>query len=581
MSVSTRPGRPSPNAKEVRLRVSRLLRIVSPQLFRWGFFAVFSCCTLASPIRAAPCATLERLAIARDLDPMAHRGRSAHGRPVSVQSVASEAYPIRVHAPAGNWESRTTAIVQILEDAWLRQVVQQGYPAPLGDGEAGGDARLDVYIGLTEPAAALTLAEVDADGTRIRNKSSAYIVVDAGLDGDQLAPVLHHEFAHAVQFGIDLRETLMFFEASAVAQEYFWDRDRDFESLSWGQDVPDFQRFPNASIFLDGVSLQRPLNEVTFFEYGAVLFLLFLEQEYGDADGTFIRSLWTASEQSDDEEGIEPDWLDSLASRIDLPFAVLRFAQWRTFIASRALAGEGLQGGGSLSGASLARVRRFLTPRFDGSAIAITGPNRVMPTGCYLFAFNERSGADEELQLRVRMPISTPDDAGPADSADDETRFGVLLWREPREQGPVSLGSWLNDGEESMQVDFTVPPGEELWGAVCDTRRADADDGPSFSELEIRFGHPDLPSCAWEPEGCEVERADGGVGDDGDAGPTVTPAGQCGCQAAGSNPRGRSVGWLVLSGLGLLIFLARFRKAMLRRKMYREGLGARRNRPRT
>ena len=460
------------------------------------------------------------------------------------------------------------SIVSILEDAWRRQVEEQEYPPPLEDGTAGGDGRLDVYIGLTDPAAALTLADSMSLHDDASNQSAVYIVVDSELSEDELAPVLHHEFAHAIQFGIDSRETLMFFEASAVAQEYFLDRDESFSTLSWAQDLPDFQEHPNASIFLDGISLRRTFNESTFFEYGAVLFLLFLEQEYGASDGRFLRELWLASAANEQNPTNEPDWLDALDERIDVPTVLLHFAQWRSYLSSRAALGEGLEGGENLSGTALVRVRRLLGTAFSGAPVQLTGPNRLMPMGCYIFSFSESLGEDVELELRVRRVSNPSGYAGTVDSVDDNSAFGVALWRETLEGDVLPIATLQDEGDGELLKVFEVVAEQELWGAVCDISTADADAEVVFSNLEIRLGTTNLPDCAWQESGCDEPPLDAGDVPLSDAGDHPVPPDGCACQTSGAG----SGGWLVISGLGMLIFLARLRKAMLRRKMFKEGL---------
>lgn len=509
--------------------------------------------------QARECATLRMLEAARAgqlSSPLA----ALQVRPPSVGFVDSGRFPIRVHYPSEPLAERADVLLGVVEDSWQRQVEDQGYPRPLPDQGEGGDDRFDVYIGLTAPAVALTLAHEDVDDADGRHASYAHVVVDPSLEGDDLAPFVHHELAHAIQFGMDLEESLMFFEASAVAQEYFLDRELGFPTLSWASDVDDFQAFPSAAPFTNGIDLYFIVGGDRLYEYGAALFLLYLEEEHGEGDGALLRRLWEASVQPDDVEENEPDWLDAVEEELDgdLASAVLDFATWRALVSTWAVEDDGLPGAAALPGTALLGTRRLLASALDGAPLLIGEAEQPQQLGCFTFETTAISSLGVPLVVTAESPVAG-DDAAPRP-------IGISWLVGSPDEGRAARGVHGAVGEK-LTLSLSLQRGETGLVAVCDLGPADADDEPAPRDLRVRVRRADL------------EIPDGGVADDAsDGGRYVIPAAPgCSCQGAPAPPRGgpfaraRPLAFLGMTAVGLLLFFVRARRVSRRKKLYEQG----------
>ncbi len=120
------------------------------------------------------------------------------------------------------WADQTLAAV---DEAWTGQVDQMGYPAPASDGTAGGDARFDVYLANISDQGLYGYCVPDGRVPGQPGKSSSYCVLDNDMVGfsDTPSASLHvtavHEFFHAVQFNVDVREDRWWMEATATWME--------------------------------------------------------------------------------------------------------------------------------------------------------------------------------------------------------------------------------------------------------------------------------------------------------------------------------------------------------------------------
>ena len=235
---------------------------------------------------------------------MAERGDA--GRPVSLGSVVSDVYPIRVHWTADGYEDQAAAALEAAELAWQVQVEELGFRAPVLPDDIDGP-ELDIYMADLDPWEGWAWAPDQFDSTPGDGFMSApaYVGIDRDLPDEWLASYVAHEFNHVLQYATDMaEESLNVWEATAVAAQWWTLGD---EGL-WDVDVPDFQAAPWAPVFHgDGY---EPGYDLGYYEYGAGLWVLALDDAFGDGEGSFGPALWDALAQEGWED--EPDVVDAV-----------------------------------------------------------------------------------------------------------------------------------------------------------------------------------------------------------------------------------------------------------------------------
>lgn len=521
----------------------------------------------ATTANARPCATVQlREALRRGTLPVS--SMALQTRPPSVGFLDSETLPVRVH-----WETEAVAVraplvLSLVEEAWARLVTEMGFPAPLPDRGEGGDERFDVYIGFVAPAAALTIAGEDVSDSDGRAASYAYMHLSATLDENQLPTFVHHEMAHVVQFALDLKESLMFAEASAVAYERLALPEVD----AWADRLEDFQSFPELPLFTNGIDARAHTVDDTLYEQGAALFLLYLEQEHGDFDGTLIRRLWEASAQElpPPDAGLldenEPDWLDALPDVTGAPLEelVLDFATWRVLLAGWAVPDDGLVGGESLSGRALLGTTRLVPQSLDGRPSALGRGRSPHQLGCAAF---EVQAVGKELSLAVEVE-SLPREDG------EEPRPLGAAWVLGNPSEDRATRARLEEIGPSLAFSLEVSAGDTLVLSLCDVGEADADELPRATEVVLSLHNEAVPR--FDPGPPEDD-----AGPPADAGSPAEDAGMvCACQHV---PTPRSTGAKggpfdairpyavgAMSVIGLLLLFVRGRRVIRRRKLYRD-----------
>ena len=181
------------------------------------------------------------------------------------------------------------AAAESWEHVWDREIVQLGYPAPVGT----PTQRFHVYYrdfafyGVTYPENVQTLATSPVPlGT-----ASAYIEVEndfAGLPANDedvtgqeeirtgaLKVTEAHEFMHACQFNINVYQSGWLFESHAT-----WAEDAVYDQVNdWHWYVPFFFTTPDLPLF-------------NRYVYGSAFFMNYLSETYG-VDAT--RQIWLAA----------------------------------------------------------------------------------------------------------------------------------------------------------------------------------------------------------------------------------------------------------------------------------------------
>ena len=257
-------------------------------------------------------------------------------RPSSTGFVDSKEFPIRVHYRHPDDVQRVSEVVlPALELAWQIQIQDVGWPAPPPDANAGGTNAFDVYL---TNEGTYGGAYVWGDGPDVVPDDnwysmSSFMAIDESIPDDELLSWLAHELNHASQYAIDGWELNTFvweFTAEVMADRVDDEGNVYIEYAA----MPDFQEFPFLSLVFDGSRLAvRQYDENSFYEYGGIIFGMFLEQRFGNNDGATLLSLWDALAQPSQEatrdfvdalRGIDPDG-GSLAE------LYTEFAVWRMF----------------------------------------------------------------------------------------------------------------------------------------------------------------------------------------------------------------------------------------------------------
>lgn len=224
-------------------------------------------------------------------------------RPPSVGHVDSETHPVRCHWEHEEHAYQCDEIVPAIEEAWDIQVGELGWPAPIPD----ENGILDIYVATTDATGgAYTVGPYrDQDWDDGRLGTHAYIAIDPTYD-TWIRWTMLHEFNHVLQFGIDMAEPRYVpWEGTATAAE-FW---TDPSLTPLPEYIMDFQDAPFTGLLKDGWWLWDEYSIWSYYEYGAVLWLLHLDAWYGDGEGSAGLALWMNGIQ--DSWTNEPDFIDA------------------------------------------------------------------------------------------------------------------------------------------------------------------------------------------------------------------------------------------------------------------------------
>jgi hypothetical protein len=469
----------------------------------------------------------------------------------------SATHPIRVHASAPVSDALAQQVLAYVDAAWEAQVVGAGFPAPLPDGTEGGDDRFDVYVvALPQGLGGVTVAEADPDPADGRQASPSFMQLDPSLGDDLLEVYAHHEFQHALQFALDTKESLMWSEASAV----FWEVRARPDVTDWHLALPDFQSQPQAPLFGTGATVEPiATRSVPRYEYGAVLFALYLDEVRGDGQGTLLRQIWERTPQPDDSADNEPDFIDAMIGAGVGPDVVLAdFAGWRALVGPFAVDDDGPI---EDVPAQAVLASQVVGPAsLDGSLRTSTAQDGPFPLGCWVRAVTAPANVDvmpvvvhaegtlEGQVIGLSTVVLAPD----ATSA-------------PRQVVPAGTGA---------DVAVDVPGSATLQVAVCDVGAADPDEGFDARPVALSMLRTDVefPDAGPEPQ-------DAGPDDAGDdAGPPADEP-SCMCQSTtertaptsnAGDPRRMRAGLGVLGTLvGLFAFGVRGARHVRRKRLYR------------
>lgn len=295
-------------------------------------------------------------------------------RPVSVGYVDSEIYPIRVHYRRdADAERARTVVLPSAEHAWAIEVDQMGWPMPAIDGGLGGSDSFDYYMTNdgTYGGAWTWGPGIDVTPDDGWYSVAAFVALDEqGITDADMDDFVSHEFNHALQYTIDgVERTSFVWESTAEAMEEFVAPDTDLYFI----DIPAFQALPFESLLFDSSKPEiREYDRYSFYEYGGSIAGLYLEQAFGQNDGTTLLQLWLNLAQG--TTASEPDYVDALAMMggAEAPTyedVYLGLAEWRMFASTRDDGAHYVEGGAWGQRSLVATEGSLALSSIDGSTV--------------------------------------------------------------------------------------------------------------------------------------------------------------------------------------------------------------------
>jgi len=259
------------------------------------------------------------------------RYRSRGTRPATIDSIVSETYPIRVHWSQAGDRGRAVEVMGWAELSWAVQVDELGFREPVLPDDTHGP-ELDIYLSDLPGNEGWTWYEpvdvVTGDGYM---GATVYIELARELPMSWYASYVSHEFNHALQNATDFtEESTTVREASSVAAQ-LWTVGHD--DAYWDWDVPDFQALPWVPVLVgDGWWLWDYMEIWSFYEYGAALWMIHLDEVHGDGDGSMGPRLWEA--MAAETWSGEPDVAEGLqtVTGLDLGGALCSIARSRVLV---------------------------------------------------------------------------------------------------------------------------------------------------------------------------------------------------------------------------------------------------------
>ena len=440
---------------------------------------VLGLCLAAASATAAPQRATCATTALRDLPDFARGTTGIGDRPVSDDGtdvfVDDDTLPLRVHHLGGG-EADAALVLDELRRAWTLQVDGAGFGPPPADDSGfdndGGSPALDVYLApLPAGVGAVTVSGRDIDADAAHDRRPSFIVLDPAQPDDVLAAAAHHEFQHVLQFAIDARESVLWFEATAVAFEV---RGRP-DVTSWQDALPAFQQQPQAPITADGLQFAPFATDADLrLEYGAGLFALYLDDVHGEGDGTFLRTLWQDAAGvvvDGDVTTNSPDWLTALAAHADLPALLVDFAAWRALTPPLSVSDDGPVAYNLPAGTGV-RGQRVLLERLSGTLRTTGAGEGPFVGGCQVTSASAPSTGPGTTPMFVH-----------AESVDGHQLGAVILvvhdgaaTRTDAVRGPT------------VDVNADVVAGAEVMVLVCDVSITDAEADPVFAPIRLALG---------------------------------------------------------------------------------------------
>ena len=326
--------------------------------------------------------------------------------------------------------------------------------------------------------------------------------MDSNIDDDWLGVYMVHEFNHVLQWSMDFNEpSWPIFEAVATAAQK-WTLGT---AGMWAGEVNTFQEIPWAPAILgDSYVIYDATGLGYYYEYGASLWVMHLDEILGQGKGMAGAELWEAT--ANEGSVNDPDALDAFieVSGGDLGVAMNELAR------TRWLVGERWDNRGLEEAQTWEADRQVPSARLELTELAVDYPVQPAPhiTGQSFFELDLASH-DGELRLSV--------------ASESELRSSLLLltWLEDGTVGEMAIsGFYPLLTLETAGVERAVIAVSNLG-----PEGFDGDDNPyqpGDQTLQLRYTPTEVGTDTAEP----VEETS-----------TEDLSEGCGCQTASASPR--------------------------------------------
>lgn len=237
-------------------------------------------------------------------------------------------------------------VLEAADDAWQKQVVEAGFPAPFTTDDVTQPPfpGLYIYIGDTGMGGGGYTDFLNDIAISPQADCAAMVMIDAQNPPDYVVSTVAHEFNHATQMATDCVEAISAWENFATAVEHYYFPDE------WAVPyfVETFQNNPEYPI--DYWKNPNSESELIYYQYGASLFPTFLRERYANGDVKFLRNVWYSFAQAgkvtcgifgcNSDQPNEPDWFTGLdnvlqANGSSFDEAFDEFSVWRAITGSR------------------------------------------------------------------------------------------------------------------------------------------------------------------------------------------------------------------------------------------------------
>lgn len=395
------------------------------------------------------------------------------------EHVESDLYPIRVYYDELAMASDALGEA---EAGWEEQVLEMGFELPTTIRSDVIEVGFDFYIGSdTHPQALATFEILGDDPSTTRTDCPTFGVINSDVmysinwTGMAVRHILNHASLHSVDC-IEPQMPSYDFFTDAVVEISMGESDPMWRSYF----LSTFQSFPHYCLDFWGTS-----PETVYYQFGSALFVLFLDEYYGSADGALIPALWDGTRQdgiltswsgefaSADGVENEPDFLDSISSHLDsmgvsFDEAFARFVEYRFFI------GEDDDGAHLMNASTWEDCEVSMAAVHFAMDMPLTDVPSPHGVGEYGSAFVElrTSGADENIEVEF--------------SGNPETRWSasLLLTRDGSPADVLEL-PLVDDHEGSIIVES---PGEYLSIVLAVGNLGDGDRDPDTDDCTLDGG---------------------------------------------------------------------------------------------